>query len=63
MFKKMALTQLAIVAFKFRGESYSFFSQTANSEELTKQKKLNGSRNIVSLLRTTSFKGLSGLIP
>ena len=46
MFKNMALTQLAIAALKFRGESYSFSSLSANSEALTKQKKLIGSRNI-----------------
>ena len=42
----MALTQLVTVALKFRGEFYSFFFLSANSEELDKRKTLNGSKNI-----------------
>ena len=38
MFKNMALTQLAAEAMKFMGEFYSFFSLSANSEELDKQR-------------------------
>ena len=44
--KSNEITMLISTLSKLEKNLLAFFSQTANSEELTKQKKLNGNRNI-----------------